>query len=166
MGTYSYRSSSGCKNYTSSDHSDHEIDEDDIGSQVFSSRSVLRRRSPGSSFGYWEECDLNRGKPSSPHVKETRKQARRTYKPTRDTPLSKSRTTPITELTKFLHREWKHLKRGTWTHSRIMVFCSPIVFVFGSIAVLDTVQSRMDRRKVERRRAKEKEGENWSDGFQ
>jgi hypothetical protein len=72
----------------------------------------------------------------------------------------------MTEFTTFFQREWKCINQGRWGQSKIAVFSSGPVLVVGSVILLSSFLDRRDRRKSERQRAAEKEGEDWGDGFQ
>jgi hypothetical protein len=132
--------------------------------------TTLRRRSPGSPFGYFEDVKVENKYHIDPDHKRTTRSPLHTHNQNRHAPKPKPKpkpaTTIITEFTKFFHREWKCLTRGRWAQSRIAAFSSGPVLVFGSVFLLTSFAEWRGRRERERRRAEEKEGEDWGDGFQ
>jgi hypothetical protein len=127
---------------------------------------------PGSTFGYYKEVKVENTYHIDPDHKRTTRSPIHTHNQNCHAPKPKSKrkpkpaTTPMTELTRFLHREWKCITRGRWAQSRIAAFSSGPVLIFGSVFLLTSFAERRGRRKRERRRAEEKEGEDWGDGFQ
>lgn len=152
--------------YTSSSSSNYEptiISKSTI--TIHTSKLEPRRRSPNSAFGYLQEVKVKRTYHFDPDHKRTTRSSNHTHKYTFKSPkTTPNPTTPITELNRFFQREWKCIKRGRWAQSRIAEF-SPLL-IFGSVFVLGMFLDRRYRRKIERKRAAEKEGEAWGDGFQ
>jgi hypothetical protein len=163
MGGFPYTSSSGSSPpSTSKSTMTIHIDK----SETTSLRSILRRRSPRSPFGYFEEVKVKNIYHFDPDHKRTTRSPIHTYNHTCHAPKPKSKpTTIMTEFARFFQREWKCINRGRWGQSRIAAFSSGPVLVFGSVALLSSFLERRDRRENERQRAAEKEGEDWGDGF-
>jgi hypothetical protein len=168
MGGFPYRSSSGSSLSSNSKST--------IIRDTGKWETTLRRRSPGSAFGYYEEVKVENIYHIDPEHKTTTRSPIHTHTHTHNQnyhapkpkpkPKPKPATTIKTEFTKFFHREWKCLSRGRWAQSRIAAFSSGPVLIFGSVFLLTSFAERRGRRKSERRRAEEKEGEDWGDGFQ
>jgi hypothetical protein len=164
MGGFPYRSSSGSLP-SSTSKSTMTIH---IGKlETTSSRSIFRRRSPRSPFGYFEDVKVKNTYHFDPDHKITTRSPIHTHNRTRHAPKPKLKlVTPMTEFTTFFQREWKCINRGRWGQSKIAVFSSGPVLVVGSVILLSSFLDRRDRRKSERQRAAEKEGKDWGDGFQ
>jgi hypothetical protein len=129
--------------------------------------SILRRRSPRSPFGYFEEVKVKNTYHFDPDRKRTTRSPIHTHNRTRHAPKPKPKpATPMTEFTRFFQQEWKCINRGRWGQSKIVAFSSGPVLVVGSVILLSSFLERGDRKKSERQRAAEKEREDWGDGFQ
>jgi hypothetical protein len=164
MGGFPYRSSSG-SSPSSTSKSTMTIH---IGKlETRSSRFIFRRRSPRSPFGYFEDVKVKNTYHFDPDHKRITRSPIRTHNRTRDAPKPKPKpSTPMTEFTRFFQQEWTCINRGRWVQSKIAAFSSGPVLVIGSVILLSSFLERRDRRKSERQRAAEKEGEDWGDGFQ
>jgi hypothetical protein len=158
MGGFPYRSSSGSSSSSTS--------ESTITIHLSKLETTsLRRRSPGSPFGYYKEVKVK--DMYHPDHKRTTRSSIHTHNHTCHVPKPKPKPALpiITELTKFFHREWKCINRERWGQSRIAAFSSGPVLVIGSVILLTSFLERRERRKSERRRAVDKEGEDWRNGF-
>lgn len=164
MGGFPYRSSSGSSNFSASKitiiiYIGH--------GETTPPRSALRRRSPHSAFGYYEDVEVRNTYHFDPDYGRTARSPSytrdRIHHAPKPTPKS---TTSMMEFTRLFQREWKCISRGRWAQSRVAAFCSRSVLVFGSLFLLSSFLERKERRRIERQWAAEKEVEDWGDGFQ
>ncbi|KAK0100741.1 hypothetical protein ONS95_007191 [Cadophora gregata] len=135
-------------------------------SAAASSCSILRRRSPHSSFGYFEKInaqnithfnlDYGRPTPCSIH----------SHNRIHDGPKSQPNpATPMARVAKFFHMEWQYIARGRLTQSRIAAFCSGPVLVIGAVILLDFFLEFRARRRRDTQVATEKDEEDWGTGL-
>jgi len=124
--------------------------------------TTLRRRSPGSPFGYFEDVKVENKYHIDPDHKRTTRSPLHTHNQNRHAPKPKPKpkpaTTIITEFTKFFHREWKCLTRGRWAQSRIAAFSSGPVLFFGSLMLLSSFVERRGRGNVRHGGRKRRKG--------
>ena len=117
--------------------------------------SILRRRSPHSSFGHFTEINAQNTYHLSPDGERLTHEAN-----------SKSKSTsPMAAFSKFCKREWWCISRGRLLRSRLAAFSSAPLLIFTSFALLDSFLGSTDRRRSETQRATEKEREDWGNGF-
>jgi hypothetical protein len=134
--------------------------------ETTSSRSILRRRSPHSPFGYFKDINVQNTYHFNPGYQRTHSPIH-TYNRTYHAPKPKPKpATPMAEFTNFFQREWKCINQGRLMQSRIAAFSSGPVLVIGSVVLLNSFLVYRDRRRSEAQRAAEKAREDWGDGFQ
>ncbi|CZT04340.1 uncharacterized protein RAG0_10843 [Rhynchosporium agropyri] len=130
---------------------------------INTTQSVIKRRSPTSSFGYRSEasisktyyCDSESG--SLKYTHSSRK--------SHPNPESNSDSGVLGEGKRFFKEEWDFLKRGRFAQSRVAAIACPVAAV-GSAILVFLFLERREQRAFGRQRSMEKDREDWGDGFQ
>ncbi|XMA13561.1 hypothetical protein WAI453_006352 [Rhynchosporium graminicola] len=130
---------------------------------INTTQSVIKRRSPTSSFGYRSEasisktyyCDSESG--SLKYTHSSRK--------SHPNPKSNSDSGVLGEGKRVFKEEWNFLKRGRFAQSRVAAIACPVAAV-GSAMLVFLFLERREQRAIERQRSMEKDREDCGDGFQ